>query len=149
MGEALTDGVPACLIGSLGGGHGAGRGVSWRGRVVARRWVRGGSARLDAAPAGAGGQPHVGGQGRLGPAPVLRCQAVWPRLYVMRLVSPAGARVHPGATHEMGWRDFDGLTGVSVLPLTTKGEWQCRSRNWSSIFQHSRIRVARARSSIG
>src|SRR4051794_34841394 len=39
------------------------------------------------------------------------------------LLHRLGSVLCPWATHEMGWRDFDGLTGVSVLRLTTKGEW--------------------------
>ena len=52
---------------------------------------------------------------------------------VRQIPSPAGA------THETGWRDLTVYWGVTVLPLSTKGEWRCRSRNWSSIFQRSRI----------
>src|SRR4051795_4905148 len=56
---------------------------------------------------------------------------------------------NPGATHEMGWRDFDGLTSVSVLPLSTKGEWRCLWRSCLSIFLRSRIPGVPARSIIG
>jgi hypothetical protein len=55
----------------------------------------------------------------------------------------------PGATHETGWRDLTIYWGVTVLSLSMKGEWRCRSRNWSSIFQRSRIPGVPARSIIG
>jgi CHASE3 domain sensor protein len=59
------------------------------------------------------------------------------------------AEVVAGATHETGWRDLTVYWSVPVLPLSTKGEWRCRSRNWSSIFPRSRIRGVLARSIIG
>src|SRR3954454_16031948 len=55
----------------------------------------------------------------------------------------------PGATHETGWRDLTIYWGVTVLSLSMKGEWRCRSRNWSSIFQRSRIAGVPTRSIIG
>src|SRR3954451_2518991 len=54
-----------------------------------------------------------------------------------------------GATHETGWRALTVYWGVTVLSLSMKGEWRCRWRNWSSIFQRSRIPGVPARSIIG
>ena len=60
-----------------------------------------------------------------------------------------GLEPKAGATHETGWRDLTVYWSVTVLSLSMKGGWRCRSRNWLSIFQRSRIRGVPARSIIG